>query len=314
MTVYDVLIIGAGPAGITAAIYAKRAGCSVIVFEELMPGGQVATTFEIENYPGFETIGGIELSMKFSDHMASTGVEVIYGTPSDIKLQGNIKTVECDGVTYQAKSIIIASGTKRRLLEVEGEKEFTGKGVSYCATCDGNFFKEKDVAVVGGGNSAVEDAMYLSKLCGKVYLIHRRDEFRASRTLVDRLSAYENIVLIMNSKVTAIYGDEKVTSIDVASTSSTSENDSSVKNIAVDGVFIAVGSEPRTALLKADPDIKFSDDGAVLADETCHTGINGVFVAGDVRSKPLRQIITAASDGAVAGWYAAMYSDSIKIN
>lgn len=310
MAVYDVMIIGAGPAGITAAIYAKRAGCSVVVFEELVPGGQVATTFEVENYPGFETIGGLELSLKFSEHMTSTGVDVIYGAPSDIQLHGKIKSASCEGTVYQSKTIIIASGTKRRLLEVEGEAEFTGRGVSYCATCDGNFFKGKNVAVVGGGNSAVEDAIYLSKLCNTVYLIHRRGEFRASKTLTDRLEIYNNIILKLNKKVTAIKGDTSVNSVEIGSSS----DDMSEREIlSADGVFIAVGSEPRTAILNADPDIEFSDDGAVIADETCHTGIDGVFVAGDVRSKPLRQIITAAADGAVAGWFAAMYSDTVSL-
>jgi len=294
MNIYDVLIIGAGPAGLTAAIYAKRAGATVAVFEELMPGGQVATTYEIENYPGFETIGGVDLSMKFHDHAISAGVEIIYEAPDELGLHASPKLVKCGSKSYQANSIIIATGTKRRMLGVDGEKTFAGRGVSYCATCDGNFFKGKDVAVTGGGNSAVEDAIYLSNLCRKVYLIHRRDEFRASKTLVDRLPEIANIELVLSSEVTKINGDDKVTSIQT-------EN----QTITVDGIFIAIGSDPRNSLFASDPTIKLADDGSIITDESCRTTIPGVYAAGDIRNKPLRQIVTAVSDGAIAGAGAA---------
>jgi thioredoxin-disulfide reductase len=291
MNKYDVLIVGAGPAGLTAAIYAKRAGCDVAVFEELMPGGQVATTFEIENYPGFPLIGGIELSMKFHDHAISAGVEIIYEAPTELDLHSNPKLVKCGERVYETCAVIIATGTKRRMLGVDGEKQFAGRGVSYCATCDGNFFKGKDVAVVGGGNSAVEDAIYLSNLCNKVYLVHRRGEFRASQTLIDRLPASGNIELVLNSQVSKINGDNKVTSIQTQS-----------KTIPVDGVFIAIGSDPQNALFANDPALTLAPDGSIITDESCRTSIKNVYAAGDIRNKPLRQIITAAADGAIAGW------------
>lgn len=296
----DIIIIGAGPGGLTAAIYAKRAGCDVLVFECMSPGGQVMTTPEIENYPGFSGTG-FDLSMKFYEQVSALGVEFQFENVTKLeKADGNFELTCESGAMYQAKSVIISSGARRRKLEIKGENQFTGRGVSYCATCDGNFFKNKVAVVVGGGNTAVEDAIYLSKLCSKVYLMHRRDEFRASKALTDRLPKCENIELVLNTVPLEITGDDKVTSI-ICSNKLTNET----REIETDAVFVAVGTIPETSFVPSD--VELDAGGYIITDKKCKTNIDGLFAVGDVRNTPLKQVITAAADGAVAATYAAEY-------
>lgn len=296
----DIIIIGGGPGGITAALYAKRAGCDVSIFEGMSPGGQVMTTPEIENYPGF--LGtGFDLAMKFYEQISSLNVDFQYENVKSLEKADDLFKVVCEsGKEFTAKSVIIASGAGRRKLEIKGENEFTGRGVSYCATCDGNFFKGKVAVVVGGGNTAVEDAIYLSKLCRKVYLIHRRDSFRASKVLTDRLFKVDNIDVILNSIPIEICGDDKVTKLVIM------DNNTKVQSeIDTDAVFVAVGTIPQTDFV---PDIVEKNDGGyIVTDDKCRTNIEGLYAIGDVRNTPLKQVITAAADGAVAATYASEY-------
>ena len=296
----DIIIIGAGPGGLTAAIYAKRAGADVSIFEFMSPGGQVMTTPDIENYPGF--VGtGFDLAMKFYEQVNSLGVDFQFENVKSIEKCDGGFCITCEsGNKFSSKSIIIASGASRRKLDIPGENLFTGRGVSYCATCDGNFFKDKTAVVVGGGNTAVEDAIYLSKLCSKVYLVHRRDEFRASKVLVDKLPACSNIELVLNTVPLEIKGTEKVESIRVADKISGEE-----RVIETDAVFVAVGTIPQSNFV---PDEVEKDSGGyIITDNKCKTNINGIYAVGDVRNTPLKQVITAAADGAVAATFACEY-------
>ena len=296
----DIIIIGAGPGGLTAAIYAKRAGCDVAIFEYMSPGGQVMTTPDIENYPGF--VGtGFDLAMKFYEQVSALDVEFQFENIKSIEKKENSFVLSCEsGNVFEAKSVIIASGASRRKLEIKGENEFTGRGVSYCATCDGNFFKDKTAVVVGGGNTAVEDAIYLSKLCKKVYLLHRRDEFRASRVLTERLPSCENIELVLNSVPVEIIGSDKVEKV-VVENKITKE----IREIETDAVFVAVGTIPQTSFV---PDfIEVDNGGYIITDNKCRTNVEGIFAVGDVRNTPLKQVITAAADGAIAATFASEY-------
>ena len=296
----DIIIIGGGPGGLTAAIYAKRAGCDVSIFEGMSPGGQVMTTPEIENYPGF--LGtGFDLAMKFYEQVSALNVDFQYENIKKLeKTDDCFKVISESGNEFTAKSVIIASGAGRRKLEIKGENEFTGRGVSYCATCDGNFFKGKVAVVVGGGNTAVEDAIYLSKLCSKVYLMHRRDSFRASKVLTDRLPKNENIEVILNSIPVEICGDDKVTKLIIMD-----KNTKVEREIETDAVFVAVGTIPQTDFV---PEIVEKDNGGyIVTDNKCRTNIDGLYAIGDVRNTPLKQVITAAADGAVAATYASEY-------
>jgi len=296
----DIIIIGGGPGGLTAAIYAKRAGCDISVFECMSPGGQVMTTPEIENYPGFSGTG-FDLAMKFFEQTSAMGVDFQFENIKSLKKEDGIFKLCCEsGAEFEAKSVIIASGARRRKLDIKGEGEFTGRGVSYCATCDGNFFKEKIAVVVGGGNTAVEDAIYLSKLCSKVYLVHRRDSFRASKVLTDKLPNHPNIELVLNTVPLEIGGDDKVNKLIVSNkiTGETSE-------IITDAVFVAVGTIPETSFLPSE--VELDGGGYVVTNNKCMTNIEGLYAIGDVRNTPLKQVITAAADGAVAAAYAAEY-------
>ncbi|MBE6718628.1 MAG: thioredoxin-disulfide reductase [Ruminococcaceae bacterium] len=300
----DIIIIGGGPAGLTAAIYAKRAGCNVSVFEKMAPGGQVMTTPEIENYPGF-TGTGFDLSMNMFEQVNALGVSFEYETIERIENKDGLFYVYTESQKeFTAKSVIIASGAKRRLLGIDGEKEFTGRGVSYCATCDGNFFKEKTAVVVGGGNTAVEDAIYLSKLCEKVYIIHRRDEFRASKVLVDRMKANEKIEVVLNTVPVEISGDDKVNKIIVKNKITDEQSE-----IETDAVFVAIGTVPETSFVS--DLVTYDNAGYIQTDEKCMTQTKGLFAVGDVRNTLLKQIITAAADGAVAANFAAEYVQTI---
>ncbi len=291
---YDLIIIGAGPAGLSAAVYAARAELDFIVIEgSMMQGGQVLTTYDVDNYLGLPGIGGFDMGMKFAEHAKKLGVTFVTENVISMEIQRNVKSVKTDKNTYESKTIIIATGAVHKKAGIPGEAEFTGKGVSYCATCDGAFFKNKVTAVVGGGDVAVEDALYLSRMCGKVYLIHRRDEFRAAKSLVKKARETDNIEFVLDSVVEKIDGENKVRSINIRS-----KKGATIKTLEVDGVFFAVGMQPVTAFV--DKNIEMNEAGYIIAGEDCATNIPGVYAAGDIRTKQLRQIITAAADGANA--------------
>ncbi len=306
--IYDVLIIGSGPAGLTAAIYAARARLSVVVLEkEYMSGGQILNTYEVDNYPGLPGIGGYELGMKLREHAEKLGVQIINIEAKHIALEdeGRIKTVHTSREEYRARTLILAMGAKPRKLGVPGEEQLSGMGVSYCATCDGAFFKGRKVAVVGGGDSAAEDAVFLARGCEKVYLIHRRDELRAAKSLRERLRDYDNIEFIWNSEVTKINGEEHVESIHLRNTLSGEE-----KMLDVDGIFISIGTNPSTGIVNEL--LQLDKDGCIPAGEDCCTKVPGIFAAGDIRTKHLRQIVTAVSDGANAISSAEAYLNGLK--
>lgn len=291
---YDLIIIGSGPAGLTASIYAQRAMLNTLVIEKnVMSGGQILNTYEVDNYPGFKGINGFDLGMKFREHADELEAEFIEAEVIKITNEGDIKKVATNKETYEAKSIIIATGARYRKLGAPGEEKLSGMGVSYCATCDGAFFRNKTTCVVGGGDVAVEDAIFLARICTKVYVIHRRDEFRAAKSLQERLFSLDNVEIIWDSTVKEIKGDNKVSSIIISNTKSNEE-----KEIETDGVFIAVGIIPNSETFEGV--VGMNEQKYIIADETGVTDTDGIFAAGDIRTKMLRQIITAASDGANA--------------
>ncbi len=291
---YDLIIIGAGPAGMSAAVYAARAELNFIVIEgSMMQGGQVLTTYDVDNYLGLPGIGGFEMGMKFAEHAKKLGVSFVTENVISMDVAGEVKKVVTDKKEYETKTIIIATGAVHRKAGIPGEAEFTGKGVSYCATCDGAFFRNKITAVVGGGDVAVEDAIYLARICEKVYLIHRRDEFRAAKSLVNKAKNTQNIEIVLDSTVEKISGEAKVSTIEVKNKKS-----GNTAELAVDGVFFAVGMQPVTAFV--DKSVQMNEAGYIVAGEDCATNVPGVYAAGDIRTKQLRQIITAAADGANA--------------
>ncbi len=296
---YDLLIIGAGPAGLTAGIYAGRAGLKTLMIESLFPGGQAATTYEVANYPGFVNITGPELTQKMAEQAEACGAEMAYDEITKVDLSGSVKTVYAGERTYQGRSVIIASGAKKRELGIPGEAELLGSGVSYCATCDGGFFKGKTVAVVGGGNTALEDALYLANLCEKVYLVHRRDAFRGVAALEKQVRAKSNIELVLSHTPVRVEGKLQVEGLTVAAVA-----DGAEKTLSVSGVFVAVGTLPATAAVA---DAVALRDGYIDADEDCKTNVPGVFAAGDVRRSPIKQIVTACADGAIAATAAVAY-------
>lgn len=290
--IYDVIIIGSGPAGLSAAIYAQRAKLSSIVIEaNYVSGGQVVNTYEVDNYPGLPGISGMDLGNTLREHAEKMGSIFVRDRVKELKLDGPVKTVIAGKQEYQAKTILLATGAKHRHLGVPGEEELAGSGVSYCATCDGAFFKDKTVAVVGGGDVAVEDAIFLARVCKKVYVIHRRDELRAAKILQENLFALEQTEMMWNSVVTEIQGDFQVRNVKVKNVVTGEESE-----LPVDGCFIAVGITPNSELVR--DQLKLDRGGYIEAGEDGITSIPGVFAAGDVRTKQLRQIITAASDGA----------------
>lgn len=290
---YDTIIIGSGPAGLTAAIYGTRAKLNMLVLEQnFMSGGQVVNTYEVDNYPGLPGISGMDMSMKFREHAEKLGAEFVRSKVNEIKKnEDGTFWVQAETGTYETKTVIVATGAHHRKLNVPGEEEFSGMGVSYCATCDGAFFKGSDVAVVGGGDVAVEDAIFLARGCKKVYVIHRRDELRAAKSLQEKLFALDNVEMVWDSTVESLEGEEQIEAVKIRNV-----KDDSKKTISVDGVFIAVGITPDSELLKELVDL--DENGYVKAGEDCMTSAEGIFAAGDVRSKELRQIITAAADGA----------------
>ena len=292
---YDLIIVGAGPAGLAAAIYAARAELNFIVLEkEMMSGGQIINTYEVDNYPGLYHMGGFDLAMKFREHADALGASFITGEVEKIEETSEGKKIICkDGTEYETKTVLLSGGAKHRKLEVPGEDKLAGSGVSYCATCDGAFFRGKEVAVVGGGDVAVEDALFLARLCKKVYVIHRRDTFRAAKTLVTRLIETENVEIIYDSVVKEIQGNFRVEALQLQNKKISEE-----RSISLDGVFIAVGMLPETSGYEGL--VELDATGYIVADETGVTSKPGIFAAGDIRTKALRQVVTAASDGANA--------------
>ena len=289
---YDIIIIGSGPAGLSAAIYAQRECLDTIVIEKNgISGGQVLNTWEVDNYPGFPGVTGFELSRQFREHANKLGARVVQDEVVQVELSGNVKKVVCEEETYEARCVILASGAHHRTLEVPGEEELRGAGVSYCATCDGAFFRGRTVAVVGGGDAALEDAIFLARMCEKVYIVHRRDKLRGAKRLQERLQALENIEFVWNSETVAIEGNAQVEALRLRQTKTGEE-----RRLDVDGVFIAVGIAPESELYAGQ--LELDEQGYIRADESGQTSVPGVFAAGDVRTKALRQILTAASDGA----------------
>ena len=298
---YDLIIIGSGPAGLSAAIYAQRAGLDTLVLEkEYISGGQVVNTAEVDNYPGLPGMNGYELGMKFRSHADALEAKFQIAEVKDIIIEETQKTVRTKEGDFYAKNIIISTGASHRKLGVPGEKELAGMGVSYCATCDGMFFRGKEVAVVGGGSTALQDAEFLSEYCSKVYLIHRRDSFRGEERIVEGLKKKENVTFILDSVVKEICGEIQVEGLELQNLK-TGEK----KKLPVSGVFVAVGQIPKN-----DPFenvVKLDADGFILAAEDCMTSGVGIFAAGDCRTKEVRQLTTAAADGAVAALAACKY-------
>ena len=291
---YDIIIVGAGPAGLSAAVYAKRAGFSTLVLDKSpISGGQVLSTYEVDNYLGIPGVTGMELGDKFKEHAVAAGAEFVCANVLSMDVTGETKIVRTDKEDYEARAVIFAVGAHHAKLSVKGEEELTGMGVSYCATCDGAFFRNRKVAVVGGGDVAIEDAIFLARACEKVYVIHRRDTFRAAHSLVERARQMENIEFVIDTTVTEICGEDMVEKL-VLSNVKTKEK----TELEVHGIFIAVGIVPDTDILQGI--VSMDEKGYVLADELGSTNIPGVFVAGDCKQKRLRQIITAVADGANA--------------
>ncbi|MCR5268108.1 MAG: thioredoxin-disulfide reductase [Lachnospiraceae bacterium] len=292
---YDLIIIGAGPAGLTAAIYAGRAELKTLLLERHpMGGGQIVNTYEVDNYPGLPGINGFDLGSKMSEHVDRYDITRVEAEVSSLELTGAQKVVHTDEGDFSGKCVLITSGNSPRKLGVPGEEELAGMGVSYCATCDGAFFRKRTTLVVGGGDVAVEDAIFLARGCAKVYLVHRRDELRAAKSLQSALFAMDNVEVIWDSVVESVNGKERVESVSVRNVKT-----NELKDVPVNGVFIAVGTQPNNAFyMKAG--LNTDANGYIIAGEDCKTNIPGVFAAGDVRTKRLRQVSTAVGDGANA--------------
>ena len=295
---YDIIIIGGGPAGLTAAIYAARANKKVLVLEATICGGQIVNSSKIENYPVAPGITGPEFGRILQKQAEDLGAEIEFERALKIAEKDGHKIVSTEDNEYETRAVILASGTEPRRLELENEEKLIGHGVSYCATCDGNFFKGKTVAVNGGGNSALHEAIYLSGLAKKVYLIHRRDEFRGGIDLVEKAKARKNIEIVLNATIESLHGDNKLESITI-------KQGSTEKTIKLDGLFVSIGREPKAKNLM--PELDLDDGGFIEAGESCVTNVDGIFVAGDVRSKDVRQLVTATGDGAIAATAALHY-------
>jgi len=304
--IYDVIIAGAGPAGMTAAVYTSRANLSTLMIERGMPGGQMANTEDVENYPGFESILGPDLSTKMFEHAKKFGAEYAYGDIKEIVDHGDYKTVVAGSKEYKAYSVIITTGAEYKKLGVPGESELGGRGVSYCAVCDGAFFKQKELYVIGGGDSAVEEGVYLTRFASKVTIVHRRDKLRAQKILQDRAFANEKVDFIWNHTVKTINGkDGKVGSITLVSTV-----DGKEQELPADGVFIYIGMVP---LSKPFENLGITNaNGYIETNERMETKVPGIFAAGDIREKMLRQIVTATGDGSIAAQSAQHYVEELK--
>lgn len=299
--IYDIIIIGGGPAGYTAALYASRAGFDTLVIERMSTGGQMALTDMIDNYPGFEEgVDGITLGMKMQASAERFGAKSEFAEVTDVMLEESPKRVITTSGELLARAVIIATGANPRQLGVKNEDAFLGRGVHYCAHCDGRFYKGKTVMVIGGGNSAASDALYLSRLASKVYLVHRRDSLRATKIYHEPLMKAENIEFLWNSTVSEIVADQRVSGAVLKNT-----KDGSEKMVDVDGIFVSIGRRPATEIFQGK--LALDENGYVIADETTKTDIDGVYAVGDVRTKELRQVVTAVADGAVAVHFAEEY-------
>ncbi len=299
--VYDTLILGGGPAGYSAALYTARAGLDTLVIEKICPGGQMATTDIIDNYPGFDAgIDGMELGMKMAAGAERFGAKSAYGEITEVELTDEIKRVVTTDGTYLGKTVIIATGASPRPLGLENEQMLIGRGVHYCAHCDGRFYKGKTVMVVGGGNSAASDALYLSGLAEKVILVHRRDTLRATKIYHAPLMRAENVEFCWNSTLTALHADKRINAVTLTDLTSGEQRET-----LIDGLFVSIGRQPATELFGEQ--LTLDAHGYIVADESTKTALPGVFAAGDVRTKELRQVVTAAADGAVAAHQAEQY-------
>ena len=299
--IYDMIVIGGGPAGYTAALYASRAGLDTLVIEKMSVGGQMTLTDIIDNYPGFDKgIDGFTLGMQMQAGAERFGAKTEYGEVLSADLASEIKRIVTDSGEYVSRTVVIATGANPKALGIENEEDLIGKGVHYCAHCDGRFYKNKTVMVVGGGNSAVSDALYLSRLAKKVYLVHRRDTLRATKIYHDPLMKAENVEFIWDSAVFELLSDKRLNAVKVKNLKTEEE-----REISVDGLFVSIGRKPVTALFG--DALSLDEAGYIVADETTKTGIPGVYAVGDVRTKALRQVVTAVSDGAVAAQFAEEY-------
>lgn len=290
---YDIIVVGAGTAGLTAALYGARAGKRVLVLEQKNAGGQIVNSPEVDNYPGIKHISGFEFIQGLQEQAEEAGAEFRYASAEAIRCEGEKKLVRCGDEELACNSIILATGMVYRKLGLEREEQLTGKGVSYCAVCDGAFFRGKDTAVVGGGNTALEDALYLSEICRKVWLIHRRDRFRGENAAVNRLLQTKNVEFILDSVVTQFRGEEQLSGIIVKNRAT-----GVVSELPVSGVFVAVGQMPENERFQ--DVVELDTHGYIKADESCRTSVPGIFAAGDCRTKQVHQLVTAAADGAVA--------------
>lgn len=304
--IYDVIIIGAGPAGLTAAVYTSRANLTTLMIERGAPGGQMANTEDIENYPGFDHILGPDLSAKMFDHARKFGADYAYGDVTDIEDGKEYKTIHCGAQQYKARAIIITTGAEYRKMGVPGEAELTGRGVSYCAVCDGAFFRNRNIVVVGGGDSAVEEGAYLTRFADKVTIIHRRDKLRAQKILQERAFANEKMEFIWNTTVKEVNEkDGKIGSLTLVST-----EDGSEREFETDGLFVYIGMDPLTAPFKKLGIL--DENGYIETNDVMATKIPGIYAAGDVREKLLRQIVTATGDGSIAAQAVQQYIEELK--
>ncbi len=291
--IYDLIIIGAGPGGISAAIYASRANLNVLILEKMYAGGQIASTDKMENYLGFKSISGIDFGERMEEHLKSSGVEITFEEVTEMHLKGVIKKVVTTENEYQSRTVVLSMGANPRMLGVPGEAELRGRGVSYCATCDGAFFRDRDVVVVGGGDTACDEALYLAGLCSKVYVVHRRDKLRARGIIADKVQNHPKIEVVWDSTVEEFTADNVVNGVNVKN-----KITGKVSHIPASGVFIAVGIVPQTGLVREQFGIP---EGESIETDLCmRTSIQGVYAVGDIRKTPLRQVITAAADGALA--------------
>ncbi len=301
---YDIVIIGAGPAGLTAGIYAKRGGMNVTIFEKMGVGGQIMLTDTVENYPGFPSISGPELMQKFEEHAEKFGVEIKYEEVVKVETTGKIHKIITDGGEYETISVIVATGSQPRKLNVEGEDKFTGRGVSYCAVCDGAFFRNKTVAVIGGGDSAIKEAIYLTQLVNKVIVIHRRDKLRAEKILQEQAFKNPKIEFIWDSVVEKILGEDKFEGLLIKNVKNPEEKE----ELKVDGVFVYIGNNPNTGFV----DVEKTSSGQIITDKELRTSVPGIYAAGDCRDTPLKQITTCVGDGALAAYIAGEYVEKFK--
>lgn len=305
-TIYDVIIIGGGPAGYTSALYTARAGLNTLVIERFSAGGQMTQTSRIDNYPGFdEGVDGFTLGMKMQSAAQKFGAKTEQTEVKSVKLSDSVKTVSTADGEFYGKCIIIATGAEHKHLGLKDEEALIGRGVGYCAACDGMFFKDKTVSVIGGGNSAAADALLLSKICKKIYLVHRRDSLRAEKFYHEQLMKKDNVEFLWNCVATEFLHDTKISGLKIKNLIDNTE-----KEVKVDGVFISIGRVAKTDLIEGQLDI--DEEGYIKADETTKTGVDGVFAVGDVRTKPVRQIVTAVADGATAAHFAQEYLEKNK--